>query len=553
MDIVGSCCLFKSSSNRYFTILSTLAAIFLWSILCSSARAQVVYDGNNNLPAFGSFTESNLDTVSLQNGNLHISIPIISVPGRGRPIEYHFVYDSPDFTTTVNPPVPPAQFTTAFVSADTWYTGWALRSSLDWSIDQEPAGKITCPDMGGSFTIDRYTVIDPERTKHPTVVATALGDPCPFGQRRGLATDGSGILLDLDAGIFLKNGNQPGEDTNGNQNTVSLSGTITDTLNRTPLVVTDGPTVTYTTPLGKTVNGPQYETWTYTDSSGSSQSWRVDYTAVDFMDLCGSLPHCGNGAFPRVVPTKLTLPNAQFYQFSWQDNSLGELTRIDLPTGGYISYTYQLAHQENPDSSNASITDTRMAVASRTVGHDGTTATWSYSNPDFGTVTVTDPLGNDEVHVYSVVNGPGGDVSYSTYEKEVQYWQGSSSMGNGGTLLRKIDNLYAADDDPTHGGHNANVRCIQQDTTLDNGLVSRVQTDYETFPATYQGTPYTATYMNPIAKREYAYGAGAPGALLRTTSYSYLHTGNQAYINANIVATVYCSKLLAMEAAMYCK
>jgi hypothetical protein len=38
--------------------------------------AQELYDGNQNLPPFGSFSGSDFDVVALQNGNLHIKIPL---------------------------------------------------------------------------------------------------------------------------------------------------------------------------------------------------------------------------------------------------------------------------------------------------------------------------------------------------------------------------------------------------------------------------------------------------------------------------------------------
>jgi hypothetical protein len=45
--------------------------------------AQSVHDGNQTgLPPFGVFHGSNFDLVSLQNGNLHIEIPIVSVGQR---------------------------------------------------------------------------------------------------------------------------------------------------------------------------------------------------------------------------------------------------------------------------------------------------------------------------------------------------------------------------------------------------------------------------------------------------------------------------------------
>jgi hypothetical protein len=194
--------------------------------------AQLTYDGNNNLPPFGSFGTTGFDTVSLQNGNLHISIPIVTLPGRGKPVTYNFVYDSIDFTKTLNPPVPPSHTNTLVISEDVLYTGWALRSSADWTFESIPGFKVTYSGFSGSFATQTYVVVDPERMKHPMAVINAPTDPCTFGTPRGLATDGSGILLDLNANtITTKDGVVPGnvEDTNGNLQNHGISGGVTMT------------------------------------------------------------------------------------------------------------------------------------------------------------------------------------------------------------------------------------------------------------------------------------------------------------------------------------
>ena len=61
-----------------------------------SSRAQAVSDGNQNLPAFGSFSGSDFDIVSLQNGNLHLHIPLGSWTQRGgKTASPFFTYDTP--------------------------------------------------------------------------------------------------------------------------------------------------------------------------------------------------------------------------------------------------------------------------------------------------------------------------------------------------------------------------------------------------------------------------------------------------------------------------
>jgi hypothetical protein len=59
------------------------------------AAAQQLYDGNNNLPPFGSFSGSDFDVVSLQNGNLHLHIPLGAWKERGgTTVSGFFTYDT---------------------------------------------------------------------------------------------------------------------------------------------------------------------------------------------------------------------------------------------------------------------------------------------------------------------------------------------------------------------------------------------------------------------------------------------------------------------------
>ena len=162
-------------------------------------------------------------------------------------------------------------------------------------------------------------------------------------------------------------------------------------------------------------------------------------------------------------------------------------------------------------------------MSSRTVTVNSAISTWNYGT------AVTDPNGNDEVHVFSQISA-GSVVSAGTYETSVSYYQGSASAGK---LLRQVLTDYAAEQDsvPAVSLSLVNVRPIRKTITLDNGLVAKTETDYETFIL----NGITATRLNPTEIREYAYGNGAPGPLLRRTDYTYLHNANPTYATLNIV------------------
>src|SRR5260370_7316172 len=106
------------------------------------------------------------------------------------------------------------------------------------------------------------------------------------------------------------------------------------------------------------------------------------------------------------VISEIVLPNGLSYRFSYLDvngapNPGGELTRINLPTGGYIRYEYQtLVRGEN--SLGVGPVDSRV-VSKRVYSPDGVMEnTWLYSyspNYDVSAVsqkptTVTHPTRN---------------------------------------------------------------------------------------------------------------------------------------------------------------
>src|SRR5262249_5511633 len=89
---------------------------------------------------------------------------------------------------------------------------------------------------------------------------------------------------------------------------------------------------------------------------------------------------------------------------------------------------------------------------------------------------------------------------------------------------------------------------IRTTTTWPNGLQSKVETDYDT-GFTVQDATYDSSgnwtgactscgfglYATVEATREFAFGNGAPGPLIRTTSTPHLALGNTSYLNNNLL------------------
>jgi hypothetical protein len=77
----------KPPAPKFFALLLLLCCA------CCNASPQAVNSGNQTgLPVFGSFSGSQIDSVSLENGSLHIELPIVAVPGRkGNDVTYRFL------------------------------------------------------------------------------------------------------------------------------------------------------------------------------------------------------------------------------------------------------------------------------------------------------------------------------------------------------------------------------------------------------------------------------------------------------------------------------
>jgi Bacterial EndoU nuclease len=176
--------------------------------------------------------------------------------------------------------------------------------------------------------------------------------------------------------------------------------------------------------------------------------------------------------------------------------------------------------------------DCKAGPDSRTVTVNGTSNTWTYNanlTSPYGE-KITDPNGNDEVHVFSVIS-LNNAKSPNTVEVQVNNYKGSSASG---TLLKQVVTDYTGEPDAIEPQLLVNLRPIRKTITLDNGLVAKTETDYETFSI----AAGAATRLNPIEVREFAYGTGSPGALMRKTDYTYLHNNNSSYATLNIVDRV---------------
>src|SRR5262249_31619360 len=133
------------------------------------------------------------------------------------------------------------------------------------------------------------------------------------------------------------------------------------------------------------------------------------------------------------VLSRIVLPNNLSYTFSYEDPdhpgevNNGELTRVTLPTGGYISYRWQtLANRDRRDVPSSTVSfpldaldriDSRV-VAERHVSDGSHENIWHYDytggiDDAQWTTTVTDPEGNVTIHTFQAptLDAPALEVS----------------------------------------------------------------------------------------------------------------------------------------------
>lgn len=321
------------------------------------------------------------------------------------------------------------------------------------------------------------------------------------------ADDGSGWYYASLASYASKTGGAPwAGDSNGNYNST------TDTLGRT-----------------------YYSQGSYYDSQGAVRSVSVTSETVSLSThLCSNVPagcteYTSQNSGTWSVPHVITLPDGLKYTIEYVQNDEGEISSITLPTGAQIQYTY------TPQPVGTDNGGLRIASRSVTVG--STTSTWTYSyaaSPGVVVTTVTDPLGNyvnytcKAMAEYSYSNYTNGGPTLPDPSCEItkeQYYN------NSGTLIKTIDKVY--NDNPP-------IQLASETTTWNQtNQVSQVQYSYEEmtinmFPDGFWG-PVSApiSWGNITEKREYDWGNGSPGNLLRRTDYTYLHTDTSVNPNSN--------------------
>ncbi len=219
----------------------------------------------------------------------------------------------------------------------------------------------------------------------------------------------------------------------------------------------------------------------------------------------------------------VTVVLADGSKWTFDYDSYGDVIYVGLPAGGHISYVWTTI--SIPPSADG-LTTVSRAVKTRTLDDNkGHSSPWSYAWSLAGTIltnTVTDPMLNDTVHVFTALDGVT-----SFYETSTQYFDGAK----GGQPRKQVDTTYSPNTITTDDGLVGNVVPITIKTTLNpSGKVSQVTKQYDTgFGAN------TSIFGNVVKEFEYDWGQGSPGTLLRETDTTYQWQNDSRYLDAQML------------------
>jgi RHS repeat-associated protein len=444
------------------------------------------------------------DIINFANLNSHITVPVFQKAGRGQSFSYSLNYDSSIWQPVTSSGI--ASWTV--VTATNW--GWtASMPKVGHIAVNVSTSEATC------YTNNREQQEETTVLYNDWIYYDGFGTPHPFSGHStrfwgcttgttsfaGTSFDGSGYSISVNGftvnSLIASNGaiiNTSGlgavlADRNGNEITEDASGDLYDSLSATTPALAVAGSGTPSSPY----------TFTYTAPSTGPAAYTMKYTAYTVQTHFGCSGITEFGPTSENLVSEIDLPNGTKYIFSYEatpgysSNVTGRLASVTLPTGGTITYAY------SGGSNGITCTDGSTATLTRTTP-DGQ---WTYAHSESGTAwttTVTDPQSNQTVLDFQ-----------GTYETERQVYQGSSTSG---TLLKTTYTCY----------NGSAVPC--NSTAISLPIASRAH--YVKWPGGLESETNTTynTYGLTTEKDQYAYGSGAPGAIVRKTLTTYASLGN---------------------------
>jgi hypothetical protein len=320
---------------------------------------------------FSSSIGSGIEHVDVATGALSVQIPIISRPGRGINSGLSLRYNGKFLVLgqRIDHFTPAGGGISEPELVETWKFEVRPNFALGWQTNAGYAtkgfAKYYCSAISTtSYTqqYQNYLFTDASGAKHPFAAQYSYfntGTPCPVNDVQGpdLGAAGGWVTLNASGGTD----NFPFFSPDGSQTTtgVSLSSVPTTAVSSTRdangnTVVDNGVNAGSTDSLGRTLYtwttdgaDPNVDYITTADVNGNSQVYTLHYgtvtvnTSLAGDDGASSVTQITNAS--KRVLTQIDLPNGTHYYFEYEPNTYGGLTKITLPTGGSISYTYATA------------------------------------------------------------------------------------------------------------------------------------------------------------------------------------------------------------------
>ncbi len=567
---------------KFFRFLS--ASLCLLAV-CAFAQDEIptrisAQNRSGELP-FSVTVGTGIEHVDATSGDLMVTLPILITPGRGMEYNFSLVYDARFWVAAPRGGDHPfelwnieqrgylPQFTNGLWATNMPRVSYASYTKICNTNDPDAPNHVFPGHVVG---VGSYLYHDVSGAKHPLSVSYEEAE-CEIGSylinnNRGPALSGAGIVATLSSGgggildaIHFPDGNLNMGNTGvgSEQISVSVNGPGFATHIGLPIhqdvygnAKDETPYATGTDTLGRNLltrsDSANQTIFQVFDASGVQRSYTINYvdlsinTSFNMASIYGGLVREFAGT--RKAISSFVLPNGKSYQFQY--DNYGYITEIDFPTGAVVRYTW--ANDGPPDRVRY--------VTSRTVIVNGQSSTWNFSRGTGSSdecspfpagagcrkFVMTDPLQNQTVYIRNDIGGGNPNIT------RARVYQGSAA----GTPLREYTIDYLTD--ANEGSAVSLPTSIV--TSLENGLVSKKEFTYDVatfdfyqcvmdqpFFCTQDNSlvlniPVSTSRGNVLTEKEYDWGQGAPGALLRTTTNEYLHDANSNYANANIVSKI---------------
>ncbi len=480
--------------------------------------------------------------VDLANGDLHLDIPLASLPQRGGgQLRVALIYDSAIWTQGNS-----LGWTSPFLNGYPWDFGWRVVTSADpGGVQFSVSSSNYCPQdhTYGTYTFTNYSWMAGDGSVYSfpgLLTQRGITNKCgthPSSWGGGIANNASGysilveptgttvhsgsgkVVYSNDSTVVPSaSGSYPASmDSNGNYISHDSNGNIIDTLGRTLVTTTvNGSTTTIA------VLNSKGTTSTYTVTSETINVW------TDFASVGSGLPDYKGT--PTVIKS-VSLPDGSSYSFTYDSGTTqghyGQLASMTLPTGGVINYSF------------ANFDDSMWNIWGKHVTRGiSTLATIVDGTSHFTPAVIVQCLGSGfQVNCQQSMTAaaPWGDNAVYTFilnagawPTEAQYYTGSVAPSNLLASMAQAFDFSQCRAGCNNGDPSENV--TKTSATLTLPLPSGVNLN-RTTKYTWDTT---TNYGNLLQQSEWNFYAGSlPGSADRTTAYTYLN--GSSYISANIL------------------